>query len=114
MLLKQDSGWTYGILANQIWSYAGNDDRNEVNATFLQPFLSYSFPTFTTVGINTESTYNWRDNQWKVPLNLTIAQLTKLGSQLVQFQIGGRYYAARPTSGPDWGVRFTVTFLFPK
>lgn len=41
LLLKQVGGWTYGILANHIWSYAGDDHRNYVSATFLQPFMSY-------------------------------------------------------------------------
>jgi hypothetical protein len=27
---------------------------------------------------------------------------------------GRRYYAERPSGGPDWGLRFVVTFLFPK
>ena len=49
-----------------------------------------------------------------MPLNLAVAQLLKIGKQPVQFQIGGRYYAENPTGGPDWGLRFTVTFLFPK
>ena len=26
VLLKQQSGWTYGVLANHIWSVAGDDD----------------------------------------------------------------------------------------
>jgi hypothetical protein len=31
----------------------------------------------------------------------------------VQFQVGGRYYADGPSGAPDWGLRFTVTPLFP-
>jgi hypothetical protein len=49
-----------------------------------------------------------------VPLNLTVAQLVKIGKLPVQFQVGGRYYAEKPKDGPDWGLRFTITFLFPK
>lgn len=29
-------------------------------------------------------------------------------------QQGYRYYAETPTYGPDWGIRFQVSFLFPK
>jgi hypothetical protein len=25
-----------------------------------------------------------------------------------------RYYAERPGGGPDWGLRFSMTFIFPK
>jgi hypothetical protein len=111
--LRQEHGWTYGALANQIWSYAGWGNQN-VSATFLQPFVGYTTKTYTTFNLNTESTYNWTASQWTVPLNLSVAQLLKIGKQPVQFALGGRYYAERPSGGPDWGLRFTVTFLFPK
>ncbi len=114
VVLKQDSGWTYGMLANQIWSYAGPKSRQPVNATFLQPFISYTFPTYTTLGINTESTYDWTNHQWTVPINLTVTQLVKIDRLPVSFTLGGRYYADGPSGGPEWGLRFVVTFLFPK
>ena len=114
VLLKQESGWTYGLLANHIWSFAGKDSRADVSATFLQPFVSYTTKTYTTFGLNTESTYDWEAEQWTVPINLTVSQLLKLGKQPISLQLGGRYYAEKPDGGPDWGLRFTVTFLFPK
>jgi len=114
VLLKQQNGWTYGVLANHIWSYAGESSRADVNATFLQPFLTFTTPKQTTFTINTESTYDWANSQWTVPLNASVAQLVKLGKLPLQFQIGARYYAEKPANGPQWGLRFSVTFLFPK
>jgi hypothetical protein len=111
--LQQQHGFTYGILANQVWSFAGWDNQ-EINAAFLQPFVSYTTKTYTTFGVNTESTYNWQAKQWSVPVNLTVQQLLKIGKQPIAFQFGYRYYADGPNGGPDWGLRFTVTFLFPK
>ena len=64
--------------------------------------------------MNTESTYDWRDSQWSVPLNFTVQQLVKIGKRPIAFQVGYRYYADGPKGGPDWGLRFDVTFLFPK
>jgi hypothetical protein len=114
VLLKQNSGWTYGALANHIESFAGTSSRQAISATFLQPFLSYTTKTYTTYGINTESTYDWQTSQWRVPINATVSQLVKLGKQPVQFQLGGRYYPENITGGADWGLRFAVTLLFPK
>jgi len=114
VLLKQDSGWTYGLLSNHIESFAGTSTRQDVSATFLQPILSYTTKTYTTFGLNSESTYDWQNSQWTVPVNATVSQLVKLGKQPVQFQIGGRYYPEKPNGGADWGVRFAVTLLFPK
>jgi len=45
VMLKQQDGWTVGILANHIWSFAGEADRSQVSNTFLQPFINYTFPT---------------------------------------------------------------------
>ena len=111
--LQQSHGFTYGILANHIWSVAGWGDQ-DVNSTFLQPFLSYTTKTYTTFGLNTESTYNWQTSQWTVPINASIQQLIKIGKQPIAFQFGYRYYAQRPSEGPEWGLRFAITFLFPK
>ena len=112
LALKQQDGWTYGILANQLWSFGASDE--QVNATYLQPFLSYTTKMHTTFALNTESTYDWENEQWTVPLNLMISQLVKIGEVPVQFQLGGRWYADAPDGGPDWGLRFAVTFLFPR
>lgn len=114
LALKQEGPWTYGILANHIWSIAGDEDRDEVNATFLQPFLAYITQTKTTFTLNMESSYDWEHEEWTAPLNFIISQLFKLGSQPVQAFIGGRIYLDKPEGGPDWGLRAGLTLLFPK
>jgi hypothetical protein len=49
-----------------------------------------------------------------VPINLSVTQLLRIGGQPLSLQLGYRYYADAPTGGPDWGLRFTFTLLFPK
>ncbi|WP_367871645.1 transporter [Luteolibacter sp. Populi] len=114
VVLKQHDGWTYGALANHLWDFAGDDDRAAVNATFLQPFLSYTTKQATTYSVNLEASYDWQREQWNVPVNLVVSQLVKLGSQPVQFFGGVRYNLEKPDGGAEWGLRFGVTFLFPK
>jgi hypothetical protein len=112
--LVQKGPWTAGILANHIWSVAGPDGREDVSASFIQPFVSYNFGKGLSVALNTESTYDWVGRQWTVPINLGVSQIFKIGNQAMSFQVGGRYYAEAPKGGPDWGLRSTITFLFPK
>jgi hypothetical protein len=113
--LKQEGPWTYGALANHIWSFAGDNDRNDVSLTFLQPFVSYITQTKTTLTLNTESTYDWNASKWSVPINATVSQLFKVGNQPMQLGLGARYWAQSPDSGPDgWGFRVVYTLLFPK
>ena len=112
--LRQHGGWTYGLLANHLWGVTDPDDRDRVNATFVQPFVSYTTQSATTFVLLSESTYDWHADQWTVPISAAVSQLVNIGGQNVSFQLGGRVYAEKPDGGPDWGARAAVTFLFPK
>lgn len=114
VVLKQSGPWTYGALANHLWDFAGDESRASVNATFLQPFVSYTTPHATTFTANLESTYDWQREQWNIPLNIIVSQLVKIGDQPVQLSGGVRYYLETPEGGPEWGLRFAVTWLFPR
>lgn len=115
VVLKQDGPWTYGFLGNHIESFAGSGDRIDVSATFLQPFLTYITASRTTLYLNTESTYDWEREDWSVPVNFGVNQLLKVGDQLLQVGIGGRYWAESTEAGPEgWGLRFNLIFVFPK
>lgn len=113
--LKQTAtGWTYGALVNHVWSFAGDDDRADVSSTFLQPFLSKGLGHGRTVSANLESTYDWKGTQWTVPINLSYSKVSRIGRQLVSYQGGVRYYMEAPENGPEWGLRFVFTLLYPK
>jgi hypothetical protein len=113
--LKQQGPWTFGMLANHIWSFAGKDDRRHYNVTFLQPFLAYITKTKTTLTLNTESAYDWGAKEWSMPINFVVSQLLKIGEVPFQLGVGARYWADSPDNGPEgWGVRAQLTFLFPK
>ena len=114
VVLKQEGPWTYGALANHLWDFAGDDSRDSVNATYVQPFVAYITHTHTTFSLNTETTYDWQNDQWTVPVNILVSQLFKIGELPVQAFVGARYYAEKPDNGPEWGLRFGLTFLFPK
>lgn len=115
VVLRQSGPWTVGALANHIWSIAGDDDRDDVNATFMQPFINYTTANATTFFLNTESTYDWEHEEWSVPVNFGVNQLVTVGRQKMQLGLGGRYWADSPDGGPeDWGVRANLVFLFPK
>ena len=115
VMLKQTGPWTYGGLVNHIESFAGDNNRADVSATYIQPFLAYVTPTQLTIGLNTESTYDWENEDWSVPVNVTASQLLRFGNQLVQLGGGLRYWVSAPDTGPEgWGIRFSATFLFPR
>jgi hypothetical protein len=117
VVLKQTGPWTVGALMNQLWSVVIEEDRSSVSQMFVQPFIAYTTKTHTTFTLSTESTANWNatsaDGKWTVPLIFQISQILKIGKQPISLQIGGKYYADSPRYGPDWGVRFNLTLLYP-
>jgi hypothetical protein len=113
IVLKQDSGWTYGMLANHIWSYSGDSSHPNLSNTALQPFVGYTWPDTTGLSFNSEAAYNWESKEWSAPLNLMLSHIYKFGSQPISFQVGARYYPVTFDDGPRWGLRFSAVFLFP-
>jgi hypothetical protein len=114
VMLKLDGPLTYGMLANHIASVGGSG-KQAISSTFIQPFFTYTMKTATSFTIQTESTYDWKKNQWNVPIGLSMAQILKLGDQPIQISAGPRYYAESPQGGAHgWGFRASVTLLFPK
>ena len=107
--------WTLGMLANHVWSYAGDCDRQDISNTFVQPFAAYTWPSAWTVSVQSESTYNWKTEKWSVPINAAVSKLVRLGKLPVSLQAGVGYWAESPDAGPE-GFRFRLqaTFVLPK
>jgi len=114
--LKQEGPWTYGGLVNHIWSFAGNDDVvKDISQTFIQPFVSYSTDKGLTFSMLTESTYDWENEQWTVPIILVANQLDKFGGQMVSYGGGIIYTAEAPDGGQEgFGFRLVFTLLWPR
>jgi hypothetical protein len=109
VILRLDGPWTHGVLANHVWSLTSvpsptapgappseseteemiaegptTPGRWRINNTFLQPFLTYAFPTHTTVSLSSETQYNCTTRQWTVPIAAGVNQLVRVGGQIVQ------------------------------
>ena len=113
--LKQQAGWTYGALINQIWTLGDESDNLNMSQMFLQPFLVHNWKTGAGIGGNLEWTFNWTANTNVLWFNPILSGVTALGKQKVQLVIGPRFNLAAPTGGKaDWGFRSVIVFLFPK
>ena len=115
VVLKMQGSWTVGMLTNHIWSYAGDSDRQDINSTFMQPFMAYTTPTAWTYSVQSETTYNWETEKWSIPVNVAVAKLVRWGKLPVSLQAGAGYWAESPDYGPE-GFRFRLqaNFVLPK
>lgn len=112
--LVQSGPWTTGALVNHLWSFAGDSDRGDINATFMQPFVAYTTRDAWTFTLQSEATYDWEQGEFAVPLNGIVSKLVNFNGQMVSFSVGARYWADPAPGGPEgFGARFTTTFLFP-
>lgn len=113
--LRQEGPRTYGALANHIWSVAGSSSRENVNSSFLQPFLTYTTPSAWSFVLQAQASCDWERCDASVPVGTFVGKLTRIGGQTVQFVGGPRYYVSDFDNGPKGrGVRFAVTLLFPR
>ncbi len=105
VVLRQQGPWTYGALANHVWSFAGDDKRADISSTFLQSFLSYTTPSAVSYALQTERTYDWKNEQWSAPIGAIVSKVTTIGGQTVSIAGGIRYWVDSPESGPEgWGA----------
>jgi hypothetical protein len=111
LALRQVAGVTYGLLTNQIWSFAGDKDRADVNQLYVQPFLAKSWKSGGGIGFNSEITFNWRTNKTTAFLNPVVNGITKLGKQAIQLAVGPRIPLNSSTA---FGFRGVIVFVFPK
>jgi hypothetical protein len=113
--LKQEGPWTVGILANHVWSFAGDDDRADVSATYVEPWVTYTTKGSTSITASVEMIYDWEADEASVPVTLLVDQLFQIGGQYVSIGVGAHYWADSPEWGPEgFGFRLQMTFLFPK
>ncbi len=109
--------WVIGGLASNLWSFAGDDDRADVNQFLFQYFVNYNMADGWYLSSAPIITANWEadsGNQWTVPFGGGGGKIFKIGKQPINAQVQAFYNVETPDNGPDWSLRLQLQFLFPK
>jgi len=120
VVVKMRGELLYGLLWNQLWSYATVSKRARVavNQGFFQPFIAWTRPSGLTWTLQSESTANWNSgndsDRWTIPINATVSKVTTLGPFPFSVLGGAGVYVASPNNGPDWKLRAAFTLLLPR
>ena len=116
--LFMNGPWVLGILANNLWSYADESDRPEVNQFLAQPFINYNLPKGWYISISPAITANWKaDNasdQWFVPLGGGVGKVSMIGKLPLNGSLAFYQNVVKPEAGPDWNIRLQIGILLPK
>jgi hypothetical protein len=115
VFLKQTKGWTSGSLVNQVWSFAGDEERTDVSQLYVQPFLIHNWKSGAGLGVSSEITKDWEANTATIFIIPTVSGLTRIGRQTISLTIGPRINVKAPDGRKaDFGIRSQIAFIFPK
>jgi hypothetical protein len=116
VVLAQPEDWTLGILANNVWSFAGDSDRPDVNRGLIQYFIVRQLGDGWYVNSAPIITVNWKaaDGQkWVVPFGVGAGRLIFVGKLPLNLQVGAYYNVVKPDIGPKWQFRIQAQVLLP-
>lgn len=106
---KLDKKYVLGVLPNHQWDIAGWTDKT-VNLTTIQIFATYLPGGGWNVGSLPVINYDWDNEQWTVPINLTLGKSMILGGRPWKFALEANYYVEKPDAiGPEWMVGLNIT-----
>jgi hypothetical protein len=117
VVLTMQGSWVIGAVGSQMWSYAGNSDRDKVSIATLQYFINYNIKNGLYLTSSPTLTANWEatsGNKWVIPFGGGVGKLWKVHKQPINTQVQAFYNVQQTTFGPDWTLRVQVQFLFPK
>jgi hypothetical protein len=115
--LAMPKPWVIGVLARQLWSVAGPNDRSNVSQLLLQPFVNYNLSDGWYLVSSPVITADWyanSSNRWTVPVGGGVGKIFKIGGQPMNAQLQAFDYVEKPTGGPQWAIRLQLQFLFPR
>ena len=117
VLMAQPGDWTVGMLINNVWSFAGNSDRDEVNHMLINLFIVRQLGGGWYVNSAPIITADWTadsEDRWIVPLGAGGGKVVMLGGKLpLNLQTQLYYNVVRPDFGPEWQWRVQAQFLLP-
>ena len=115
--LTMHDHWVIGGLVSNLWSFAGESDREDVNQFLFQYFINYNMAEGWYLTSSPSITANWEaesGNQWTVPFGGGLGKIFRIGTQAMNAQLQAFYNVETPDGGPDWSLRFQLQFLFPE
>lgn len=103
------------ILQNPI-SFAGDDDRPDVNQLLVQPIAQYNLPDGWYVSMGDFNwSFDWEEGgDATIPLAFQAGRVLKLGGQHFNLALESFYTVAHAGVVPRWGVRLGFTLLLPE
>ncbi len=109
----RNARFQYGYLLTWQASFAGEGDRDDVNAGAFQPFLFYQLGHGRYLRSAPVWVYNFENDTYSVPLGLGIGRVVRKGSTVFNIFIEPQYSVADDGAGyPEWQIFFALNMQF--
>ena len=115
LVMANQDAWSMLFTARQIWSFAGDSQRGNVNNLAMEPIFTYSFSKQWYLVTDPVILANWELNsgdRWLVPLGGGSGYRFKLWEQPLDLRIEANYNIIKSDGAPDWSMAATITFIF--
>jgi hypothetical protein len=98
--------WILGGVLQHWWSFAGDDDRDDINLTDFQYVIRRKIsPTFQ-IGTGPNIQYNWETEEVSLPIGIGLDNTTKWGNTIFRWGFDFQYYVQQDDEfGPKWNIR---------
>jgi hypothetical protein len=116
-LVYMSGAWVNGILANHLWSFAGDRTRDDVSQSTFEPVISYNFDNGWFLAFDSTMTADWNapaDKRWTIPVGMDAGKAFQIGKQSVSLQFGTYYNVERAEGAAKWLIRVQLSLIFPK
>jgi len=112
--IARKPGFLWGIFNQNVFSFAGESDREDVRISILQPISNISLPNKWSVGLSEMNiTYDWEKSAWtSLPLGIKVSKMIKFGSRPMTFSATSEYNFQDDYVAPKWTVNFAIKYLF--
>lgn len=115
MVITQQDAWSMLLSARQIWSFAGDSQRAEVNNLAIEPIFTYRLSKPWYLVTDPVILANWEldsGDRWLIPLGGGTGYRCKAWNQPLDLRVEAYYNVVKSDGAPDWSMNATITFIF--
>lgn len=115
---KAPGDFNLGILAQQWWSYAGEDRRPDTSQMDIQYFISYKLNDTALLGMTPNIRINWEaqdnDDKFTVPVGLGYIDIAYIGKLPIRWGVEAQYAVISPDNiGTQFNIRLVLAPILP-
>jgi hypothetical protein len=109
--------WNLGLVGGNLWSYAGEGDRADVNQLMLRGAIRRTLTDGWYLVSAPVITTNWKGKsgqKWLLPLGGGIGKRVGRGSSPWALSLQAYANVIKPDAAPDWMIRFGIVAAIPE